>query len=110
MGARSGSATVTYGVVLVALGLVVGSSAPAVLAFLPAAVLAGLLLYVGVMHATLISELRGRADVAVALLIGAVSAISGNITIGVAAGLVSVAGLSLLHRATRPSLQGLPIR
>jgi len=100
MGARSGVATATYGVVLITLAVVVGAGAPAVLAFLPAAVLAGLLLYVGVMHATLIRELRSRVDVAVALVIGAVSAITGNITIGVGVGLVCVAALALRSRVS----------
>ncbi|MBJ7593980.1 MAG: putative sulfate/molybdate transporter [Candidatus Dormibacteraeota bacterium] len=100
MGARSGVATATYGVVLITLAVVVGAGAPTVLAFLPAAVLAGLLLYVGVMHATLIGELRSHVDVAVALVIGAVSAITGNITIGVGVGLVCVAALALRSRVS----------
>jgi SulP family sulfate permease len=98
MGATSGAATATYGVVLVAFALIAGAGAPAVLALLPASILAGMLLYVGVMHATLIRELRTWVDLIVALIIGAVSAITSNITIGVIVGLACVGALALARR------------
>jgi sulfate permease, SulP family len=99
MGARSGKATVAYGTVLVVLGLVAGASAPALLALLPSAVLGGLLLYVGVMHATLIRELSRPSDIAIALLIGGLSAITANITLGTVAGLVGVGAMVLTRRS-----------
>jgi len=97
MGARTGRATAVYGGVLVVLGLVGGAAAPTLLAVLPACILAGLLLFVGVMHATLIAELRTRRELAIALFIGAVSALTGNITAGVVAGLL-VVGLFAIIR------------
>ncbi len=98
MGAYTGRSTVVYGVVLVSFALAAGAAAPALLALLPPALLAGLLLYVGVAHAALITDLRKRGDILLALLIGTISAVTGNITFGVAAGLACAAVAALLHR------------
>jgi sulfate permease, SulP family len=103
MGATSGVATATYGIVLIALAVIVGASAPAILAVLPASILAGILLYVGVMHAALIRELRTRLDLGIAVLIGIVSAVTGNITVGVAVGLACSGALVLARRHRRSS-------
>lgn len=89
MGARSGRATAAYGVVLVALALIAGAAAPALLAIIPPAVLAGLLLYVGLMHATLVTEVDGVAELAVALVVAGVASVTLNITAGVIAGLLA---------------------
>jgi SulP family sulfate permease len=98
MGAVSGTATTTYGVVLIALALTAGAVAPAILAILPVSILAGMLLYVGVMHATLIRELHTRAELTIALLIGLVSTITSNITVGVIVGLGVSAALAAARR------------
>jgi hypothetical protein len=52
------------------------------------------------MHATLIADLRTRSELAIALLIGVVSGVTGNITAGVALGLV-VVGLLTVGRHRR---------
>jgi MFS superfamily sulfate permease-like transporter len=106
MGARSGRATAAYGAVLIVLGVVVGRTAPGILAVLPPCVLAGLLLYVGVMHATLIADLRTRSELAIALLIGVVSGVTGNITAGVALGLVVVGLLTVARHRRHGSGRG----
>jgi len=98
-GARSGWSIAFVGAFLVALGLLVGRSAPAVLGLVPAAVLAGFLLYVGIEHATLVSDLRGRDEFLVAGAVACLSIATGNITAGVVVGL----GLHYLLRASRPA-------
>jgi hypothetical protein len=85
-GARGGLSIAAYGAFLVALGVLLGASAPGVLALIPVAVLAGFLLYVAVEHATLVADLRGRDEFLVAGMVAAVSVGSGNISAGVAVG------------------------
>jgi MFS superfamily sulfate permease-like transporter len=86
-GARTGLGIAVYGGCLVALGLVLGASAPVVLALIPVAVLAGFLLYVGIEHAALVSDLRSQHGFLVAGAVAAVSVATGNISAGVVVGL-----------------------
>ncbi len=86
-------------------GLVGGASAPTVLVVLPTRILAGLLLFVGVMHPTPDSRVAHQAGLVTALFVGAVSALTGNITVGVVAGLlvVGILAIARLGRAVRPT-------
>jgi MFS superfamily sulfate permease-like transporter len=99
MGARSGVATAVYGAVLLCLGLGAGAAAPELLAVLPVSILAGLLLYVGLMHAALARDLRTHSDLVVALTVAVVSTIAGNITVGVVVALLLTAVLATRRRA-----------
>lgn len=103
-GARTGLGIAVYGGLLVALGLVLGASAPLVLALIPAAVLAGFLLYVGVEHAALISDLRTQDEFLVAAAVAAVSVAAGNISAGVLVGLGLHGLLRLIGRGATPAL------
>jgi SulP family sulfate permease len=97
MGARGWFGIAFYGGVLLVLGLAFGASAAVLLALIPAAVLGGFLLYVGVEHAALVADLKGHWDFLVAGLIAAVAVATGNITAGVICGFLAY----LLVRFTR---------
>jgi SulP family sulfate permease len=97
-GARTGLGIAVYGVVLAALGIALGATAPLVLALIPAAVLGGFLLYVGIEHASLVSDLRTQDDFLVAGSVAAVSVATGNISTGVVVGLALFGLLRLLGR------------
>jgi xanthine/uracil/vitamin C permease (AzgA family) len=56
---------------------------------IPTAVLGGFLLYVGVEHAALVSDLKGHWDFLVAGLIAAIAVATGNITAGVICGFLA---------------------
>jgi hypothetical protein len=110
MGARTGRATLVYGLALVALGLLAGRSAAGVLTVLPPAILGGMLLYVGIEHAALVGELRERRDFVVAGAVAAIAVAAGDITAGVLGGLV-ILGVerALRHRERAvPSLLPAP--
>lgn len=94
-GARGWLGIVVFGACLLLLGLVLGGSAPGILALIPVGVLGGFLLYVAIEHATLVSDLREREDFLVAGTVAAVSVGSGNITAGV---LVGIALYFMLRR------------
>jgi SulP family sulfate permease len=99
-GARAGIGIAVFGALLLVLGVTLGATAPAVLALIPAAVLGGFLLYVGIEHAALVSDLRRQDDFLVAGAVAAVSVTTGNISAGVLVGL----GLFVLLRLMgRPS-------
>jgi SulP family sulfate permease len=97
-GARTGLGIAVYGCVLAALGLALGATAPVVLALIPAAVLAGFLLYVGIEHASLVSDLKTRDEFLVASAVAAISVATGNISAGVVVGLAVHGLLGLLGR------------
>lgn len=79
-GARTGGATVFLGLLLVLLGLLFGQSAVNLLAIIPLSILGVLLIYVGIEHAMLISDiLRERKELFITLLIGTLSLVTGNI-------------------------------
>jgi SulP family sulfate permease len=89
MGARGWFGIAFYGGVLLLLGLAFGASAAALMALIPTAVLGGFLLYVGVEHAALVSDLKGHWDFLVAGLIAAIAVATGNITAGVICGFLA---------------------
>jgi xanthine/uracil/vitamin C permease (AzgA family) len=90
--------------VLAALGLALGATAPVVLALIPAAVLAGFLLYVGIEHASLVSDLRTEDDFLVAGAVAAVAVATGNISAGVLVGLALYGLLRMLGRGAAPAV------
>lgn len=92
-GARTFRMNLVIGGVLLLLGLFFGPTAFDLLAFIPAAVLVGLLAFTGLVHAALIRDLAGR-DLAVALGMGALGAVTGNLAIALVVGL-------LVHRPAR---------
>jgi len=101
MGARSGVGIFVYGLALLAVGLLFGASAANVLGVLPVAVLGGFLLYVGVAHVTLVADLRGEREFLVAATVGALGLATGNITLGVLAGLAVHLAATRLARKER---------
>ena len=96
-GARTGFGIGVFGACLVVLGVALGATAPAALALMPAAVLGGFLLYVGMQHAALVADLRRRDELLVAGAVAAVSVLTGNISAGVIVGL----GIYALQRAVQ---------
>lgn len=87
-GARTGGAAVIMGAGLVTLALIFGNSAVNLLLLLPLPVLGSLMVYAGVEHARLLAALRhSRPALSVALIIGLVSLIWGNMALGLAIGL-----------------------
>ncbi len=88
-GARTGGATVFLGLLLVLLGLLFGQSAVNLLALIPLSILGVLLIYVGIEHAMLISDLVGqRKELFITMLIGALSMVTGNIFYAFVTGMV----------------------
>jgi hypothetical protein len=87
LGARTWRATAMAGALLVALGLVFGSSLPALLQLLPPGALAGMLAYVAIQHGLLAARLEGNGDRAIAATVGIVTLAAGNLAVGFGAGL-----------------------
>jgi sulfate permease, SulP family len=69
-GARSGGAPIMLGSVLIALALGMGATLTAALSGFPVPILAGLLTVAGLLHITLLKDLRGPAHWALALAVG----------------------------------------
>jgi len=69
-GARSGGAPIMLGSVLIALALATGATLTAALAGFPVPILAGLLTVAGLVHITLLKDLRGPWHWALALAVG----------------------------------------
>ena len=80
LGARTAGMSLVLGTAFVAVGVLFGDSAPAVLAQLPPLVLGALLLYAGVRHALLVADRRGW-ELALAVLAGAAGAATGNLLV-----------------------------
>ncbi|MGB6206995.1 putative sulfate/molybdate transporter [Mycobacterium sp.] len=69
-GARSGGAPIMLGSVLITLALAIGAMLTAALAGFPVPILAGLLTVAGLLHITLLKDLRGLWHWALALAVG----------------------------------------
>jgi SulP family sulfate permease len=108
-GARTGLGTGVFGAVLVVLGVALGGTAPAVVGVLPPAVLGGFLLYVGLQHVTLAADLRGWMEISVAAVVAVIAVVTGNISLGVVAGL-GVCWLVSLWRSRRAAPPAPPAR
>lgn len=95
-GARTFRMNLVIGAALLVLGLFFGPTAFALLALIPAAVLAGLLAFTGVMHGLLVRDQRGY-ELLVALAMGLVAVATTNLALSLAAGLVLFWPLKLLR-------------
>lgn len=71
-GARTGAAPLVMGIALLFLAVAVGGGLAGVLPAFPLPVLAGLLATAGVLHITLLRDLKGARDWALALLVGGI--------------------------------------
>ena len=69
-GARSGGAPIMLGSTLIALALVMGATLTVALSGFPVPILAGLLTVAGLLHITLLKDLRGGWQWAIAIAVG----------------------------------------
>jgi hypothetical protein len=86
-GARTGGAPLVMGGTLLGLGVVTGSGLAALLSAFPLPVLAGLLATAGLLHITLLRDLRGIPAWALALAVG-IAGFEFNLALAVGTGLV----------------------
>lgn len=91
-GATTGIAVAAVGIAFIVLALVFGAAVPTVLALLPATVLGALVGYVGWQHLLLVRDLRRRADLAIAVLVGAATLVSGSLAAAFVLGLAAYWG------------------
>ncbi len=88
LGARTAGMNLILGSVLLALGLFFGSQVPVLLGLLPVWALGGFLVYAGLRHAWLASDLRG-AHLVIAIVSAGLGAWFGNLAITAAVALVA---------------------
>jgi SulP family sulfate permease len=90
LGARTGGATVMLGglvLLLLAMAVVTGADILSYLSLLPYPVLGVLLAFVGVQHGLLARHVSGAAEATVAVLVGVVTLLTGNLAIGFGSGI-----------------------
>jgi sulfate permease, SulP family len=80
LGARSAGMNLLLGGVFVTLGLLFSAQIPLILGLMPVWVLAAFLIYAGLRHALLVTDLRG-ASLAIAIIAGAFGAWLGNLAV-----------------------------
>jgi SulP family sulfate permease len=95
-GARSAGSNLMIGTAMLAVGLLLGDQAPALLGLLPFAVLGALLCFAGAQLAMTVRDVERRADVFVVVVMLAVS-LASNLAIGFGIGIA----LALLFEHTR---------
>ncbi len=88
LGARTGAANLMIGGLLLALGLLFGSTALSFFSLIPLSVLGVLLVIVGIYHAFLIRDLKAKRQLAVAGTVAVVTITLGNLAYGFAAGIL----------------------
>ncbi len=122
MGARTAGATLSVGILYLALGLLLGRSLPSAMLILAPGALAGMLLYVAIEHGLLAARLERASERLLAGGVGVVTLLSGNLAIGFGAGaavlltaagwrrVVSSGGRSVLGAAGIDSSLGSAIR
>lgn len=88
-GARTGAASVIIGASLILLAVFLKGRSVGVIESFPLPVLGAMLIYVGVLHACLIMDLRASArEFLVAASIGVFSIITGNLAAGIVSGII----------------------
>lgn len=107
LGARTGLATLTAGALFLALALLLGDSLPALLRVLLPGALAGMLLFVAIQHGLLALSIEGAAERLIAVTVGVVTLIAGNLAIGFGVG-VALVGARALRARVRPSARTAP--
>jgi hypothetical protein len=100
LGARTAAATVSAGVVYLALGSLLGRSLPSGLLVVAPGALAGMLLFVAIQHGRLAAQLDRLPDRLIAAGVGAVTILTGNLALGFAAGVVALAARGAWRRLT----------
>lgn len=80
LGARSAAMNLLLGSVFVTLGLLFSAQIPLILGLMPVWVLAAFLIYAGLRHALLVTDLRGLS-LAIAIIAGALGAWLGNLAV-----------------------------
>jgi SulP family sulfate permease len=103
LGARTGGAAVMLGGLLLAVGLLFGQAAPAVLSLIPLSVLGVMLAIVGVYHGLLARDIAGRQQLLVAASVTIVALALGNLAFGFGAGILLHYAIELYkhHRLRR---------
>jgi len=86
-GARTGGAPLVMGIALLVLALVFGAGLAGLLVYFPLPILAGLLATAGVLHLSLVRDLRHPLDWVIALIVG-VLGLFGWLALGLVVGLV----------------------
>jgi MFS superfamily sulfate permease-like transporter len=99
LGARTAGMNLLLGAALLALGSFFATEVPVILGLLPVWGLGAFLVYAGLRHAWLVTDLRG-ADLALAVLAGGIGAWFGNLAITAGLALLAVHGLRLVPRRT----------
>jgi SulP family sulfate permease len=97
LGARTAGMNLVLGAAFLVLGLFFAAQVPVLLGLLPVWGLAAFLMYAGLRHAWLVADLRG-ADLAIAVLAGAIGAWRGNLAFTAGLALLAVHGPELLRR------------
>jgi sulfate permease, SulP family len=106
-GARTALATASVGASFVALALVFGASLPALAMVVAPGALAGMLAFVALEHARLAARLERPEERAIALAVGAVTLLAGNLAVGFAVGVLLLCSLRLLlPAAPQPASAG----
>jgi SulP family sulfate permease len=101
LGARTAYATGAAGALFLVLGVALGDSLPILLQLLAPGALAGMLLFVAIQHAMLAARLERLDDRAIVAGVGLVTLFSGNLAIGFAAGIATLA----IRRAWRSGVE-----
>lgn len=106
-GARTGAAPLLIGLTLVAVAVAFGAGLSGLLAGFPLPVLAGLLTMAGMLHITLLRDLRGSLAWALALWVG-IAGVMVNLAVSVTIGLVvwwGIRGFGAMRASLRRSSQ-----
>jgi MFS superfamily sulfate permease-like transporter len=105
LGARTWIATAMAGSILIVLGLLFGSSLPALLQLVPPGALAGMLMFVAIQHGLLAARLETTTDRLIAVTVGVVTLLAGNLAWGFAAGVVLLVTRAAV-RSSRSNARG----
>ncbi|MFH0914376.1 MAG: putative sulfate/molybdate transporter, partial [Chloroflexota bacterium] len=100
LGARTGGANLMVGGLLLAVGLLLGSTALPFLSLIPLPVLGVLLAIVGIYHALLVCDLKSREQLVVAGTVATATIVLGNLAYGFGSGILLHHLLKLLPRGS----------
>jgi|Deesub1362B_J571_1020462.scaffolds.fasta_scaffold00486_11 SulP family sulfate permease len=86
-GARTGGASIIIGTTYLIMGLVFGKISVEIFSLIPISILGILLIFIGTHHALLIRALKYTHEFLIAIVVGLISFITNNLTIGMSTGI-----------------------
>jgi SulP family sulfate permease len=97
-GARTGGACIIIGSIFLFLSLIFGEGIVNVFKLIPHSIFGIMLFYVGLRHAYLVTDLKGKKELLISFIVGIISLLTGNLAIGFGLGILLLYSSQIIQK------------